>query len=355
MKNLICTLAIVFLCASCGGSGTKEDNSSNTTAPTAKEVKKTDKIKMIYDTDLGIDDAMALAYALGSPDIDLIGITTTFGNVSTETSMRNTLDILKLLNREDVPVYYGALHSYSTTATFEAGAGIKRIHGENGIGNVNLEKSDKTAANGSAVDFIIESAKKYGKDLTIVAVGPVTNIEDAIKKEPKLKDMVGGIVIMGGALTVPGNVSQLAEANINADAVAANEFFTSGTPFTMVGLDVTNRVRLTKEDTKKWREIGTKSATTFADIVDYYISISSSGSCALHDPLAVGVAVNPDLVQTLKMYMVVGTEKENWGRTVGDKTKLLEPNPNVTVCVNVDYKKFAGDFNQVLSDLFKKN
>lgn len=355
MKNLIYIISIIFLCTSCGREK-KENLTKETNIQTEKEVKReTQRVKMIFDTDLGIDDAMALAYALGSPDIELIGVTTIFGNVSTETSMRNSLDLLSLLNREDIPVYAGALHSYSENVTFKAGEKIRRIHGNNGVGEVQLPRSKKNVEKQSAVDFIVESAKKYGKDLVIVAVGPVTNLEDAIKKEPKLKDMVGKIVIMGGALTVPGNVSQLAEANINADAVAANEFFTSGTPFTMVGLDVTSRVRLTKEDTQKWREIGTTSAKTFADIVDYYIGISSSGSCALHDPLAVGVAAHPDLVKTLSMFMVVGTEKENWGRTIGDKNRLLDPNPNVTVCVNVDHKRFVADFNKVLTDLFKKN
>ncbi len=350
MKNLIYIISIIFLSASCtAGNAGNAGNSSN------KIEEKGKKVKMILDTDLGIDDAMALAYALGSPQIELIGVTTIFGNVSTETSIRNTLDLLSLLNKEDIPVYAGASHSYSDENTFVAGAGIRRIHGNNGVGEVQLPRAKKTVEKESAVDFIIQSAKKYGKELVIVAVGPMTNLEDAIKKEPKLKDMVGNIVIMGGALTVPGNVSQLAEANINADAVAANDLFTSGTPLTMVGLDVTNRVRLTNEDTKKWRAIGTTSAKTFADIVDYYIGISSSGSCALHDPLAVAVAVNPDLVQTISMHMVVGTDKEDWGRTIGDKTKLLVPNPNIKVCVNVDHKRFVTDFNEVLSHLFKKN
>ncbi|MBK5722360.1 nucleoside hydrolase [Dysgonomonas sp. Marseille-P4677] len=357
MKNLICIICVILFSVSCAGTNKEKvsTETATTTANTEEAVKEVKNVKMIYDTDLGIDDAMALAYALGSPNIDLVGVTLTFGNVSTETSGRNTLDILSLLNREDIPVYAGALHSYSDNATFLPAAAIKRIHGDNGIGNVQLPTSKKTVEKQSAVDFIIESANKYGKDLVIVAVGPVTNLQDALKKEPKLKDMVGNIVIMGGALTVPGNVSEVAEANIYADPVAANELFTSETPFTMVGLDVTVRARLTKEDTKKWRDLGTASGKAFADIVDYYIGISSSASCALHDPLAVAVAVHPELIETISMHMFVGTSKENLGRTTGDKTKLNDPNPNVKVGVNLDYQKFLADFNTVLTELFKKN
>jgi purine nucleosidase len=355
MKNLICIItATFFFCSSCIRAN-KEKDSIGTDTQAEKEVKTEKKVKMILDTDLGIDDAMALAYAVGSPSIDLIGVTVIFGNVSTETSGRNTLNLLSLLNREDIPVYAGALHSYSDKDVFQPAAAIKRIHGDNGVGNIQLTTSKKTLEKQNAVDFMIESARKYGKDLVIVAVGPVTNLQDAIKKEPKLKDLVGNIVIMGGALTVPGNVTQLAEANIYADPVAANELFTGETPFTMVGLDVTVRARLAKKDTQKWRDLGTASGKTFADIVDYYISISSSGSCALHDPLAVAVAVHPELVETLPMFMVVGISEKDLGRTTGDKARLTEPNPNVKVCVNLNREKFAVDFNEVLTNLFKKN
>lgn len=356
MRFSICTISLIFFCLSCTAS-TKEKASSETetNVQNKTEVKTDKKVKMILDTDLGIDDAMALAYALGSSNIELIGVTTTFGNVSTATSGRNTLDLLKVLNREDIPVYPGALHAYSEKSTFLPAQPIKRIHGDNGVGNVQLTRSKKTLEKKGAADFIIESAKKYGKDLVIVAVGPVTNLQDAIKKEPKLSDMVGNIVIMGGALTIRGNVTQLAEANIYADPLAANEFFTSGTPFTMVGLDVTVRVKLTKKDTQKWRDVGTASGKIFADIVDYYISIASSSGCNLHDPLAVAVAVHPDLVQTFSMFMEVGVSEKDLGRTIGIKEKLLDPNPNVKVCLNVDNKRFVSDFNKVLIELFKKN
>jgi purine nucleosidase len=348
------SLFLLMIVSSCKRAGIKTDISANT----GDSVKS--KVKMILDLDTGIDDAMALAYAVGSPDIALIGITGIYGNVSTETSIRNSLDLLSLLHIDEIPVYKGATHSYSDKDTYSPVEVSKFIHGNNGIGNVKIAESTKRVEKEDAVDFIIESAKKYGKELVIVATGPMTNLADAIKKEPELKEMVGNIVIMGGALTVPGNINELAEANIYQDPVAANYLFTSGAYFTMVGLDVTHRPNLTKSDTQKWRLLGTASGENYADIVDYYIdayhdSAPQLNGCALHDPLAVAVAVHPELVETISMYMVVGTSREDWGRTIGDKTKLTAADPNVKVCVNVDYKAFIKDFNEVLTNLFRQN
>lgn len=348
------SLFLLIIVSSCN----RNEVNKEISAHTSDSVKS--KVKMILDLDTGIDDAMALAYAVGSPDIDLIGITSIYGNVSTETSIQNSLDLLSLLHKEEIPVYKGATHSYSDKDTYGPLKVSKFIHGNNGIGNVKIAESSKKVKEEDAVDFIIESAKKYGKELVIVATGPMTNLANAVKKEPRLKEMVGNIVIMGGALTVPGNINELAEANIYQDPIAANYLFTSGTPFTMVGLDVTHRPNLTKDDTQKWRQLGTISGKDYADIVDYYIdayhdSAPQLNGCALHDPLAVAVAVHPELVETISMYMVVGTSKEDWGRTIGDNTKLTTSNPNVKICVNVDYKAFIKDFNDVLTNLFRQN
>lgn len=336
------------------------NKNENTSVPVSENTTEKQKVKMILDLDTGIDDAMALAYALGSPEIDLLAVVATYGNVSTETSVQNTLNLLEMLHRTDIPVYAGVTHSLSTTEVYKAVQVSRTIHGENGIGNISIPQAQRKVEQGDGVDYLIESAKKYGKDLVIVATGPMTNLAKAIEKEPKLKDMVGKIVIMGGALTVPGNINQLAEANIYQDPVAANNVFTDGTKLTMVGLDVTSRTIFTKKETQKWRDLGTKSAIAYADMVDYYIGSYLAtqpeiGGCALHDPLAVAVAIHPELVQTFAMYMNVGITKEDWGRTIGDKGKLREKDPNVTACINVDYDKFCNDFYNVLANLFKAN
>ena len=207
---------------------------------------------------------------------------------------------------------------------------------------------------------MIRMANEYKKDLTIVAVGPLTNVAKAIQKDPQFAEKVGRIVIMGGAVLLPGNVNQLAEANIYQDHNAANIVFTSKAKVTMVGLDVTMRTIFTKKETQNWRNIGTVSAKKYADMVDFYINAYATtqpelNGCALHDPLAVAVAVDPSLVQTFEMNMKVGTTEADFGRTIGDKARLLEKDPNVSICINVNHKEFNSRFYTVLANLFKKN
>ncbi len=359
MKKLFISLiALPFLLASCGGNVKNAQTATESTSSETKVVENK-KVKMILDLDTGVDDAMALAYALGHPNIDLIGVTTVFGNVSRNTSINNTLALLDMFGRSDVPVYAGSDRPRGAKQAYAANAIVENIHGKNGVGNVNIPQSKREVAKGNAVDFMIASAEQYGKDLYIVATGPQTNMGDLVKKEPKIGDKVGKIVIMGGALIVKGNMDELAEANIFNDPVAANELFTSGTPLTMVGLDVTLRPTLTKADTQKWRELGTKSGKAFADIVDFYIDFyltTNLPGCALHDPLAVAVAIHPEYVTTLSLPMKVGVDKQNWGRTVADTHRMNDPKEAyVKVAVDMQVNEFVTDFNAILTELFSKN
>ncbi len=350
MKKIFLILtALAFVFSSCD---------SKKSAKNADGDKK--PVKMILDIDTGVDDAMALAYAVASPDIDLIGVTTVFGNVSVKTSDRNTLALLDILNRKDIPVYEGLNHASHKTEVYEGDEIVRFIHGDNGLGNVVIPDSKRKIEQQNAIDFIIESANKYGKDLYIVAVGPQTNLAAALKKDPSIADKVGKIVIMGGALMVEGNINHYAEANINNDPYAADEIFRSNAKITMVGLDVTQRTVLTKEDTKIWRDLGTASSKAYADIVDYYIDSYAKnqpqlGGCSLHDPLAVVVAVHPEFVETLDLFLKAGTDKSDFGRTIGLYGKMNDPNPNVSVCVDVKVNDFVTHFRDTLTELFRKN
>ena len=236
------------------------------------------KVKMILDLDTGIDDAMALALALSDPNIELIGVVTVFGNVSRDTSIENTLALLDILGHSEIPVYGGATTQLGQKDVYQPNDAGKLIHGTNGLGNVIIPKSKRTVEKQDGVDFMIESAKKHGKDLYIVATGPLTNMAAVIQKDPTFGQQVGKIVIMGGALIVEGNMNHFAEANIYNDPLAANAFYTSTTPFTMVGLEVTQRTKLTKKDTQKWRELNTPASKSYADIVDYYIDSLNSAN-----------------------------------------------------------------------------
>ncbi|WP_429971522.1 nucleoside hydrolase [Fructilactobacillus sp. Tb1] len=314
--------------------------------------------KMILDVDTGVDDAMAIAYAIADPAVELIGILSSYGNIEADRAADNALKLLHLLHEDDVPVFLGETdpvdHKYQR---IDINA---QIHGENGIGDVELEEVTRPVENEDGVDFLIESAKKYGKDLTVVATGPMTNLAAAIEKDHDAMKMIGDITIMGGALTVPGNVTPCAEANIEQDPVAANELFTSDLTVTMVGLDVTYRTLLTKKETKLWRETGSEAGIKMADIVDYYIDVYADiypelGGCSLHDPLAVGVAIDPTFVTLLHMNMKVTTEHDAYyARTIGDKARLNDPTTNVRVAVDVDKERYLEVFMNLFLELFNK-
>ena len=318
------------------------------------------KRKMILDLDTGVDDALAIAYALADPEVDLIGIVSSYGNNLLDVCAENSLKLLELLGHTDIPVFKGLPHS-CTTDHFDVMQVSKDIHGDNGIGDVELPAPSRVLEEQSGVDFYIEAAHKYGKDLIIIPTGPMTNLAAALKKDPEIADLIGNVTFMGGALTVEGNVTPVAEANINQDPKAADEVMKSNLPLTMVGLDVTLRTLLTKNETKQWRELGTASGKAFADITDFYIDayynldIDKRG-CALHDPLAVGVSIDPSFVSTISLFMkVVYQEGPYYGRTIGDNAKLNDPNPNVKVAVNVDKERYLKAFMDRLNKLFKEN
>lgn len=304
--------------------------------------------KLILDLDTGIDDALAISYALGSPEVDLIGIVGTYGNVLLQQGIRNDLAITDLLGHPEVKVYQGLPHALKKDS-FEVQPVSAFIHGQNGIGETAIPDSDREPENESGIDFIIDAVKTYGKDLVYVPTGPQTNLAAAIRKAPEIVSQIGKVVLMGGALTVPGNVSAWAEANISQDPDAADEVFRSGVPATMVGLDVTLQTLLTRKETEQWRQLGNAAGRFLADMTDFYIKAYETtapglGGCGLHDPLAVGVAVDPTLVATLPINMQTDVEGATRGRTIGDPDKLNDPRKTMQVAVGVDAPRFLSEF-----------
>lgn len=310
------------------------------------------KKKMILDLDTGVDDAIAIAYALATPDADLIGITSAYGNTLTPISAQNSLKLLEVLGRTDIPVFAGAEHSIDTDS-FETMQISMDIHGKNGIGEVELPEPKRQVESQSAIDFIIDSAHKYGEDLIIVPTGPLTNLALAFKKAPDIAQLIGNVTLMGGALTVPGNVTPYTEANINQDPKAADYVFKNAKHLVMVGLDVTLQTLLTKKETKVWREFGTEKGRVFADIFDFYIDayfnldINKDGA-ALHDPLAVGIAVDPNFATLLPINMQV---THNDGRTIGDLTRLKLTEKNNYAAVEVQVPFYMERFMNYMEDV----
>ncbi|MDT9409065.1 nucleoside hydrolase [Corynebacterium rouxii] len=303
--------------------------------------------KIILDLDTGIDDALALAYTLGSPELDLIGVTATYGNVLVEAGVRNDLALLELFGRSDVPVYAGEPHALAKES-FEVLEISAFIHGKNGIGEAEVPEPTRKVQELSAVDFLIESVERYGEELMIVPTGAMTNIAAAMQKSEAFARNAQ-IVFMGGALTVPGNVSQWAEANVNQDPEAADIMVRNAGDITMVGLDVTLQTLLTYAETATWRALGTPAGNFLADATDYYIKAYDTtaphlGGCGLHDPLAVGVAIDPSLVTLLPINLKVDTEGPTRGRTIGDEVRLNDPQKNCKVAVGVDVDRFLKEF-----------
>lgn len=311
--------------------------------------------KLILDLDMGVDDAMALAYAIASPEVELVGITTCFGNVRVEQSAHNCLAVLDLLGRPEVPVYLGADRPLQATEPYTPPASTALIHGKNGIGGASVPASPyepvgATSAGGNAaVDYLIDAARTYGPDLVYVATGPLSNLALALERDAAAMMSIGRVVVMGGALTVPGNVSAGAEANMASDPEAADAVLRSGRKLTMVGLDVTHRVVLTRRDIAGWTGSGTMAGCAFASMVEHYIgsyemNASYLGGCALHDPLAVAVAIDPTLVGALGCNLRVDLLGEYRGRTICDERRVADPDKSTLVALTVDTPRFLSEF-----------
>ena len=309
--------------------------------------------KLILDLDTGIDDTLAMSLALASPEVELIGIIGTYGNVYMDQGLRNDLAITDLFGKQ-VKVYRGLDHALGKDS-FEVMEISAFIHGKNGIGECVIEDSERAPEEEEGIDFLIRAAHEYKEDLIYIPTGPLTNLAAALKKDPSISSLIGRVVFMGGALTVPGNVSPWSEANINQDPDAA-DYVVKHIDCTMVGLDVTLQTLLTVKETAKWRALGTPQGRFLADVTDYYIkayevTAPGLGGCGLHDPLAVGVAICPDLVECLPINLTVETEPPLRGRTIGDLSRLSDPVKRTRVSVGVKKEQFLDMLVSRLSSL----
>lgn len=296
--------------------------------------------RVILDVDTGIDDALAITYALQSPELDVIGLTTCFGNNTLEKTTRNTLAIVEMAGKS-VPVYKGA----DKPLKRETRDIPTHVHGEDGLGDCPTNEPLGKVEDEHAVDFIIRQVKQQPNEITLIPVGPLTNLAQAILKAPEIIPLFKEVIIMGGAVFVPGNVTQYSEANIYTDPEAAALVFASGLPITVVGLDVTMKTLLPDTVVADWRGRGTEKARFFANMTGFYMQAYETfqpgiGGCALHDPLAVGVAIDPDFVKKEAWHVEVVLEGEETGRTVASSVG----EPKVLVCTDVQAERFLHHF-----------
>ncbi|GAA4751234.1 nucleoside hydrolase [Amnibacterium soli] len=271
-----------------------------------------------FDCDTGIDDALTLGL-LVAEGADVKGIGSVSGNLAAAGGARNTLDLLAVMGRTDVPVAVGAHDPID--GVFGGGAAF--VHGENGIGGVELPRVGEPVAE-SAAEMLVRLAHEHEGALRVLAVGPLTNLALALELEPRLPSLVADVVIMGGAAAVPGNVTAVAEANIINDPIAAQAVFAAEWPVTMVGLDVTMEARF-EEAHRQRLEAGGESAKALAAMLgvyfDFYTAILGRPSCALHDPLAAAIALGtlePTLAPLVPIE-VDTTDGPGRGQTIVDR------------------------------------
>ncbi len=251
--------------------------------------------KLIIDCDPGIDDAMALILAMQYPGFEILGITTGFGNAYTDQSTKNALTIVKLSGR-NIPVYKGA----ESPLRKPLDAPPDFIHGKDGLGNTNQSEPKNEHESKPAAQFIVDMAKAFPGQVTILAVGRLTNIARAISLDSNIVRTIKEVVLMGGDLHVPGNVNPVAEANIEGDPDAADIVFTAGWKVTMIGLDVTTKVKLNDEILLRVKEQNSQYGPFIFSItrsyLNFYKTVSKlTGGFYVHDPSAVMYLIDSTL------------------------------------------------------------
>lgn len=298
--------------------------------------------RIIYDGDPGIDDALAILLALRSPEVKLEAVTAVGGNATLELTTQNALKILELGGDEDVRVAKGYEQlGLKTAASF---------HGEDGLGNTGIPPPTRKAENTNAVDLMISEIKRERYGISLVTAGPLTNLAKAVEKDPSIRDFVREVAVMGGAIEVPGNVTPAAEFNIYTDPEAAQTVFTSGLPITLVPLDVTTQVVLRPDHLAKIEEANTRLTDFIGRMVRYYMEASKRfgglDGCYLHDPLAVGLAIDSSLARTEMIHVEVETHKGaiTRGMTLADLRVKPSSKPNVRYCSQVRSDDFLDLF-----------
>ena len=310
--------------------------------------------RVIIDTDPGIDDAFALLLAINSPELEIEAITVVPGNVDGRQGLENALKLTSLAGRCDLIVAGGAQHPLNQkliTAEY--------WHGKGGLGGVELPAPKCKADARFGPDLIIELVHKYPHQITLIPVGPLTNIALAVSKDPSIASLVKDIVIMGGSIT-GGNVNGAAEANIYNDPEAAAIVFNAGWMVTMVGSDVGERTIITRKHMADLHSQHGPESDLVYQLADYYVTRSEKSGysgAAMYDPLAVAVAIDPTLVTLKDMHVDVETKGEfTRGETVANRMGSNENNilhgdhyeidgvidlkPNARVCLASDADRF---------------
>ena len=298
------------------------------------------------DVDTGVDDALSLLLALSSPEVELVGVSTVAGNVPLHRTTDNTLRLLQWAGRADVPVYAGAEQPLVRDAV-----AADDVHGATGLGAAQLPEA-RTSPAGDGVEFLLNTLQARPGEVTLVATGPLTNLALAEAQVPGLLQQARQVVIMGGAVRVPGNITPAAEFNFYADPHAASQVLASGAELILVGLDVTDQVWLKQADLQACT--GAYAAFCRAacePVIAFESAHYGFAGMHVHDPVALGAALWPQLFRTQQLWIDVETTGElTTGQVVVDQRALASDQERsgrpVACAMDVEQARFLELFTE---------
>lgn len=310
---------------------------------------------IILDTDPGIDDAQAIAFALCHSDINLLGLTSVFGNASIDVTTKNALLVLERYGFSHVPVARGASEPLRQARM----PAPDFVHGLDGMGELNLKPINATELDESAAEFIVRMVNEQPHEISLVAIGPLTNIAQAVILDPSLPEKVKELVVMGGTIDTPGNVTPLAEANFINDPHAADVVCAHDWPLSIIGLDVTLKVALSDQNLAQLRDdagtIGRFIWDSSRYYIDFYASTSEYGGkrqCAMHDASALVYLVEREAFELLSGPARVVADGIAVGALVLDRfdrtsAKLFahwHDRPRISAAIDVDSERVRDCF-----------
>lgn len=304
-------------------------------------------MKIIIDTDPGQDDAVAILTALASPEIEVLGITAVAGNVPLDLTQKNARIVCELAGRTDIPVFAGARQPLKRPLVT-----AEHVHGRTGLDGPVLPDPTMPLQDRHAVDFIVETLRREAPGtVTLVPIGPLTNIAMALMKAPDIAPKIARIVLMGGAYFEVGNITPAAEFNIYVDPEAAQTVFRSGVPITIMPLDVTHKAMVTGARNEAFRALGTPVGRAVAEMTDFFERFDKekygSDGAPLHDPCTIAWLLKPELFTGREINVEIECESElTRGMTVADWWRITDRPVNALFIGDID----ADGFFDLLTD-----
>jgi purine nucleosidase len=297
--------------------------------------------KIIIDTDPGQDDALAILFALGSPELEILGMVAVAGNVPLALTEKNTRKICELAGRPDVPVYAGAVRPLVRKLVT-----AEHVHGETGLNGPALPDPTMPLQEQHGVDFIVDTLmREEPGTVTLCTLGALTDVAMALARKPEIGPRIKEIVMMGGGFFEGGNITPTAEFNIYIDAHAAEMVFAAGIPITMMPLDVTHKALSSPERIASIRALGTKVGEATAQMLEFYerFDVDKYGSRGgpLHDPCVIAYLIQPDLFSGRHCNVAIETSSElTYGMTVIDWWGVTDRKKNAIVMREIDADGF---------------